>query len=152
MAAHAMARRAPVGDADRFRASNAVLATDRHHTVHPNFLTLVSMSSRKALEEEYPSLKELRVPPEFAGLDEDTEAETIVRLQLWKRRADEVLAGLRDYLGTRQAMDTQQEAEVAYTIATFYEEEPWVSETSREIARGMSPGCHHEYPSHDACL
>ncbi|KAI0751219.1 hypothetical protein C8Q80DRAFT_1156088 [Daedaleopsis nitida] len=95
------------------------------------------MSSRRALEEEYPSMKELRVPPEFATLDEDTESEIIVRLQLWKRRADEVLVSLRDYLRTRQAMDIQQEAEVAYATATFDGEEPWVSETSRATARDI---------------
>ncbi|KAI0637670.1 hypothetical protein C8Q77DRAFT_1047712 [Trametes polyzona] len=80
-------------------------------------------------------IADLRVPPEFAKYDEQTDTEIIVRLEQWKQRTCETLEALRDHLQSGKAADAQTQAEVLYTVSAFDGEGSWVDDPSRNVAR-----------------
>lgn len=82
------------------------------------------------------SLSDLQVPPDFAKYEDTAEAETIVRLEEWKRRAYEVLSKLQVEMSSWGAIETRRQAEVVYRVAAFDGDSPWVLQSTRDIARG----------------
>ena len=79
---------------------------------------------------------ELRVPPEFANYDDETEADTIVRLEEWKQRVFEVLCKIRAEMRSQQLSDISKQAEVINAIAPFDGNGPWILASTREVAQG----------------
>ena len=85
------------------------------------------------------SLTELKVPPEFAKYNDVVEADTIVRLEEWKQRAYHVLSQLRADLQNEQLQTSSQQAELAYAVAAFDGDDPWIDQSTRDIAQGQPP-------------
>ncbi|KAI8984971.1 hypothetical protein BD414DRAFT_441962 [Trametes punicea] len=83
------------------------------------------------------STNDLRVPREYAKLDEHAEAGTLARLEQWKRKACDVLATLRDQLRSRESVSLQTQVEVIYFAASFDGFSPWVLEASRTAAQDI---------------
>ncbi|KAI0363833.1 hypothetical protein BV20DRAFT_957501 [Pilatotrama ljubarskyi] len=83
------------------------------------------------------ALEDLRVPTEFAKYEEDSEAETIVRLEQWKENACNVLASLRETLRSRDAIAKTAEPNLLYAVSAFDGGGPWVLDASRTIARNI---------------
>ncbi|EJF63083.1 hypothetical protein DICSQDRAFT_103604 [Dichomitus squalens LYAD-421 SS1] len=76
----------------------------------------------------------LKVPIAFAKHDETAEAETVVHLEEWKRKAYEVLSRLREDLRARGPVDADAQAEIVYYLSPFAGDGPWVLERSRNVA------------------
>ncbi|KAI0773742.1 hypothetical protein C8Q74DRAFT_1417939 [Fomes fomentarius] len=89
------------------------------------------------MQADYPPLAELSVPAGFVAYDEQTESETVVYLEAWKRKAHDVLTSLREHLRTRRALETRHQAEIVYAVAPFDGEEAWVLEPAREVAQDI---------------
>lgn len=79
---------------------------------------------------------DLRIPPEFAKYDDQSDPEVIVRLEQWKQRACEVLSSLRDSLHAREVVSAPDQAVVIYHVSAFDGEGSWVLDSSRETAQG----------------
>lgn len=82
-------------------------------------------------------LGKLDVPSEFSQYDGVSETNVIVRLETWRRQVYTVLSELCVQLGQRE-LAIEEKAQVVSAVAPFDGEGPWILETAREQARGMS--------------
>ncbi|KAI0643666.1 hypothetical protein C8Q79DRAFT_914611 [Trametes meyenii] len=81
--------------------------------------------------------EELRVLPEFAKYEDQSEAEVIVRLEHWKQRASETLAAFREDWRSQEALSAQTKAQVIYSVAAFDGDGAWVLDSSRATAQDV---------------
>ncbi|KAJ3551934.1 hypothetical protein NM688_g4421 [Phlebia brevispora] len=82
------------------------------------------------------TLKELEVPAEFAEYETTENADVIVRLEEWRRKAYVVLDELRTQLAAKQdTLTLEERADVISTAAQFDGEGFWVLDTTTELAR-----------------
>ena len=97
------------------------------------------MSPSTSADQAFNGYGDLAVPSEYSNYDDTADSETVVHLETWKRKAFTVLSSLRDHLRKQHDLDARTQAEVVWYISAFDEEEPWVLEDSRELARGAPP-------------
>ncbi|CCM03990.1 uncharacterized protein FIBRA_06146 [Fibroporia radiculosa] len=81
------------------------------------------------------TLRQLEIALEFAQYSALTDADTLARLEEWKRRATAVLADLRVRPQPHLALSVQ--AQVVFSVAHFDGEGPWISEDAGRDAKGI---------------
>lgn len=83
------------------------------------------------------ALQQLEIPSEYSNPDEDSlEADAIIRLEEWRRKAFGVLSDLRTRLKAREEYALQEQADVVAAIAPFTGHGRWVTDSTRELAKG----------------
>lgn len=98
------------------------------------------ISSTSIDDELHDTLKKLEVPAEFAEYHTTDDADVVVHLEEWRRKAYGVLDDLRTRLAARQeALSTELCAEVVGAAAQFDGDDAWVLHTTKEVARGTYP-------------
>ena len=100
-------------------------------------MAILEESPESTSSDQQSLLQTLRIPAEYAQFEALGDNEIYDRLDQWKTNALSALSTLREQLKLKNALDTEQQADIAFNAASYTGEVgEWSTEQMHDISVG----------------